>query len=724
MSIRNATTCLIALGLTGTMAGFIRTSAGQQADDVQVQIRGPVHEAFAEPVVFDPDPGIVIDREPPAPVEELPPDQKPDGDDVAWISGYWSWDDDRRDFLWVSGIWRLLPPGRQWVGGYWRPAGQQHQWVSGYWATTNAAAIDYLPQPPRTLETGPNVPAPSGDHFWVSGCWMWTDNRYFWRPGYWTVAQPGWIWTPAHYSWTPCGYVYVDGYWDYSIRRRGLLFAPIYVNRVAYSRPGFFYTPRYVINVDVVTDDFFCRPSYRHYYFGDYYSAQYYRLGIQPWFSFHYSRVGYDPIFSYYHWHYSRYDRDWRRECASRFDRRREHAAERPPQTLAEQAARPLAGNNTAPVALAKPLTELAATTDAPVRLRPIDPERRKEAQVVAKKTEQMRAVRRRMETEAAEQLVKSQLSASPAGEPGPTTRTSDETNRPPAREGPQVAPLVNPTQTGVASSGQPPANKPADESSPAGQRTGPIDSSRPRESISATGTGPTVPVPTASPTPPVSQPRPREKRQGDDNAPSAPTKSQFQTLEVGTPQNASPKPPMLSAEWQKQMRPLRMELPKSPVAAEPKPTAPTAANEPPSVAPPATGGGQRNRQRERAAGPALPPTPAQEAPAPRTPRGNRPDAGSAGVPGPSAPPQPRLEPPARSPKQDTAPSASNGRERKAVTGSGPSVPPTAPRPSANPPAAAPRTQAPPPTTQSSAPPTAPKPPKSDGSKGKRKEKK
>lgn len=33
----------------------------------------------------------------------LPPDQKPEGDDVAWIPGYWAWDDERNDFLWVSG---------------------------------------------------------------------------------------------------------------------------------------------------------------------------------------------------------------------------------------------------------------------------------------------------------------------------------------------------------------------------------------------------------------------------------------------------------------------------------------------------------------------------------------------------------------------------------------------------------------------------------------------
>ena len=86
---------------------------------VQVLTRGPVHEAFAETVTFDPEPGIVVPKAPPAAIEELPPDQKPEGANVAWVPGYWGWDDERSDFLWVSGIWRDLPPGRQWVPGYW-----------------------------------------------------------------------------------------------------------------------------------------------------------------------------------------------------------------------------------------------------------------------------------------------------------------------------------------------------------------------------------------------------------------------------------------------------------------------------------------------------------------------------------------------------------------------------------------------------------------------------
>ena len=206
---------------------------------VQVLTRGPVHEAFAETVTFDPEPGIVVPKAPPAAIEEVPPDQRPEGANVAWIPGYWGWDDERSDFLWVSGIWRDLPPGRQWVPGYWGKSAQGSQWTSGYWADAKATEAQYLPEPPATVEAGPNIAAPSPDATWLPGCWVWQNGRYAWRPGFWAAVQPDWDWVPAHYVYAPRGYVFVDGYWDYSIGRRGVLFAPVYFDAGVYAQPGF-----------------------------------------------------------------------------------------------------------------------------------------------------------------------------------------------------------------------------------------------------------------------------------------------------------------------------------------------------------------------------------------------------------------------------------------------------------------------------------------------------
>ena len=164
---------------------------------VQVLTRGPVHEAFAETVTFDPAPGILVPKAPPAAIEELPPDRKPEGANVAWIPGYWGWDDERSDFLWVSGVWRALPPGRQWVPGYWGRSGQGSQWTSGYWADAKASEVEYLPEPPATVEAGPNIAASSADQTWLPGCWVWQHGRYAWRPGYWATVEPDWDWVPA-----------------------------------------------------------------------------------------------------------------------------------------------------------------------------------------------------------------------------------------------------------------------------------------------------------------------------------------------------------------------------------------------------------------------------------------------------------------------------------------------------------------------------------------------
>src|SRR5687768_3913616 len=101
------------IGLTAWSATADRLAAQQDGglpEGVEVQLRGPVHEAYAEPTDPQPQAQPVVPRQPPEPIEELPPDQRPEGDDVSWIPGYWAWDEETQDFLWVSGFWRDAPP--------------------------------------------------------------------------------------------------------------------------------------------------------------------------------------------------------------------------------------------------------------------------------------------------------------------------------------------------------------------------------------------------------------------------------------------------------------------------------------------------------------------------------------------------------------------------------------------------------------------------------------
>ena len=101
--------------LVGGGVSYAQPSTQSDADQegAEVLTRGPVHEAFAGTISYDPEPCMFVDREPPVLIEEVPPEQRLEGDNVTWIPGYWAWDDDQNDFLWISGIWRNLPPGRE-----------------------------------------------------------------------------------------------------------------------------------------------------------------------------------------------------------------------------------------------------------------------------------------------------------------------------------------------------------------------------------------------------------------------------------------------------------------------------------------------------------------------------------------------------------------------------------------------------------------------------------
>jgi hypothetical protein len=94
---------------------------------VEELTRWPVHEAFAASVSYNPELGILVRSAPPTLIEEIPPDQRPVGESISWIPGYWGWDDETTDFIWISGVWRNMPTGRQWTPGYWGESESQWQ---------------------------------------------------------------------------------------------------------------------------------------------------------------------------------------------------------------------------------------------------------------------------------------------------------------------------------------------------------------------------------------------------------------------------------------------------------------------------------------------------------------------------------------------------------------------------------------------------------------------
>ncbi|NLO34135.1 MAG: BcpO-related WXXGXW repeat protein [Candidatus Hydrogenedentes bacterium] len=373
---RNATTRLcsgvfpvVLMILAAALFGAVSVH-GQYQDEVGLQVltRGPMHEAFAQVAMSGPAAGIIVSRAPYGPVEEIPPEIRPEGPDVAWIPGYWAWDEDRGDFIWISGVWRVIPPGREWVPGYWAPAGTGMQWISGFWREINVVQMTYLPPPPEPLELGPSSPMPGPDRIWSPGCWVWQDSRYFWRPGYWVVQRPDWVWVPPHYSWTPRGSIYVPGYWDYDISYRGVMFAPVYYQRPLFRTVGYVYRPSIVINLDIVTAHIFIQPRTRHYYFGDYYDYRYEDRGFFPWYSNRLPQYGPDPMYAHFRMRQLKQNPNWDNLIRNRYRNYRENELLRPPHTLALQSQRSAKADAPLDISIGQRFTEAVKNTNQSLR--------------------------------------------------------------------------------------------------------------------------------------------------------------------------------------------------------------------------------------------------------------------------------------------------------------------------------------------------------------------
>ena len=400
----------------------IAADAGNPNDGsgMEVLTRGPVHEAFAEPISYNPTPGVVMPNEPPAAIEEIPPDERPEGD-ALWIPGYWQWDNERSDFIWISGIWRDPPPDRSWVPGYWTSVAGGWSWTPGFWTAAESDEVEYLPQPPESLEIGPSSPPPAPDRLWAPGSWLWAESRYAWRPGYWVSANPDWVWVPAHYVWTPRGYVYIDGYWDRTLERRGVLFAPMYVQRSVYARPDYVYSPSIVIQIGFLTTALFGSPGSHHYYFGDYYGQEYSQRGFRPWFEVDQRYRGYDPIYAHQRWHYGRTDNLWEQRVREDYDFRRQHVEARPSRTCAAQAvvvarAPEQVRKN---LLVAAPLSEVVKRPDAPIRYEKISEDRRKSLAGQGKELAKYRDQRAQWESKGRQTSEVKPAQAAPRKEPG-----------------------------------------------------------------------------------------------------------------------------------------------------------------------------------------------------------------------------------------------------------------------------------------------------------------
>ena len=282
---------------------------------VRVLDKGPIHEAFAQPGADVRGKGITAPKAPPPPIPELPPDTKPDGANVKWIPGYWMWDADRNDFIWISGFYRNTPPGRDWSAGEWTKGKDgTFSYAPGFWRPSNMNSwrVD-LPEPPKTVENGPNTPPNRADGMWIPGNWEFRNGQYVWRPGYWAYPNGDMVWQPGQYLANGSGYSYAPGYWDYPLEDRGLLYAPVCFTQPLWQNAGWAYRPRFALGLGFGSGGWGCGglfsslyigPGYNSYYYGNYgspfgYGGSWLGFGSSLWSPL----FGYGGYGGYYLWY-------------------------------------------------------------------------------------------------------------------------------------------------------------------------------------------------------------------------------------------------------------------------------------------------------------------------------------------------------------------------------------------------------------------------------------
>jgi hypothetical protein len=414
----------------------------------EVLARGPVHEAFAKPVTMDPQAPIIVPAQPPAPLQEIPPAEKPAGAGIVWVPGYWAWDADRNDFIWLSGCWRNAPPGTYWVPGHWLEAGGGWEWVAGFWqplAAQGQQQIEYLPAPPAAVEVEAVGAPPMPDQIWVPGCWYWTGGRYVVRHGYWMAPHAGWVWVPSHYAWTPRGYIFCPGHWDYALDDRGVLFTPAYFPPAVRVQAGFVFCPGVCVDLGMLRLNLFVYPRYHHYCFGDYYDDAYLRVGIYPWYKCQTVHTWYDPLFVYDRWHNERTDPGWAKRQAQEFQVRQKNHDLRPARTFAalqDQMTR-LPAAKRPERALVQPVKSFATSQTTPVKFERINTEQRQQIATKSADLHSFRTQRGQWEAPTV-QTAHSAPASSPHQQPTeskPTPAPTSNPHQPPAEFKPVPGP-------------------------------------------------------------------------------------------------------------------------------------------------------------------------------------------------------------------------------------------------------------------------------------------
>jgi len=262
------------------------------------QLQGMVHEAFARRIGLDPITGPVLSQRPPQSLmEPVLQARRLAVEGQVWVPGYWSWNT-AGAYVWVTGALRNPPEGRSWLPGRWVEEQGAFRRIPGAWIDPKTV-LRIAGLPPRSLERGPQIPAPSPGHQWIPGSWDHNGQRYIWKAGAWRNTPADRVWTPPHYVLGERGVLKVDGFWDRPITERGQLFAPLRVTGQQALR-----TSRAASLVAIDSGDLFRNLFFRkgeaELYFGNLYGPAAKAAGWLAWSATSGDGAMFDPLFQFY----------------------------------------------------------------------------------------------------------------------------------------------------------------------------------------------------------------------------------------------------------------------------------------------------------------------------------------------------------------------------------------------------------------------------------------
>lgn len=270
----------------------------------EILLRGTIHEAFAQPIVSSNTLQAVTDIAPPQPLQQqVSAAASGAARGMAFIDGYWSFNSVDGKYEWVSGILRRSPPGHHWMPGQWVKLENGFARIPGAWISDKVGKPIEVSNVPAVSKLAPEGVRPGADQFWVPGSFKIENGEAVQSAGHWARAAANtahWVWNPAHFIPTVNGAILVDGYWDFALGDRGVLFAPLRFDNTLDAQAAGRLASAVMLHAPKTFLHLFVDPKTQQYLFGNFYGDLAGGSGLMSWVDFAKSGQGFDALFQHY----------------------------------------------------------------------------------------------------------------------------------------------------------------------------------------------------------------------------------------------------------------------------------------------------------------------------------------------------------------------------------------------------------------------------------------